>query len=167
MEISASPRGKEGVVLGSVLWMARWIAAFPSADTLRSAARFALVGALGTLVDFTLFAVLSAQLGAPVLLANTLSYSVGIVNNYFLHRNWTYGNRPRQAAGRQFSQFMVVSLSALALNNLIVYLLAPVFSTLLVNPVLGAACAKICATGVGMGWNFLANHLWTFRAEPR
>jgi putative flippase GtrA len=25
--------------------------------------------------------------------------------------------------------------------------------------------AKLCATGVGLAWNFLVNHFWTFRVS--
>jgi putative flippase GtrA len=119
---------------------------------------------LGTFIDLSLFAVFYVLLGAPALVANTLSYSAGIVNNYIFHRHWTFAHRPRKSLGKQFSQFAGVSLSALVLNNLIVLLLTPTLSTLFPNPAHGALAAKICATGVGMGWNFLANHLWTFQA---
>jgi putative flippase GtrA len=145
--------------------MAQLVNTLQNSDTLRSAARFMLVGALGTFVDVALFTVLHVLLGAPPLAANTLSYSAGIVNNYFFHRTWTFALRPQKAAGRQFTQFAGVSLSALVANNLIVLLLAPALGALFAEPALGAIFAKICATGVGMGWNFLANHLWTFQAE--
>ena len=147
--------------------MAQRVGAFQNNDVLRSAGRFLLVGMLGTLVDFSLFAVLHLLLGAPALFANTLSYSAGIVNNYTFHRKWTFALRPHKAAGRQFSQFVGVSLTALLANNLIVLLLAPSLSALFANPALGALLAKLFAIGLGTVWNFLANHLWTFRNEVR
>jgi putative flippase GtrA len=143
--------------------MAQILNTLEANDTVRSAARFVFVGFLGTVIDFGLFSGFSLLLGAPTLAANTLSYSAGIVNNYFLHRNWTFALRPRKAVSKQFAQFVGISLGALIVNNLIVFLLAPTFSALLADPTYGAIFAKICATGVGMGWNFFANHLWTFR----
>jgi putative flippase GtrA len=134
-----------------------------SREILRSAGRFLVVGALGTLVDVALFAALHGLLGAPALAANTLSYSAGIANNYFLHRRWTYAHRQSKRGGRQVSQFVGVSLSAMAANHLIVLLLAPTLAGLAGDPAIGAVLAKLCATGVGMGWNFAANHWWTFR----
>ncbi len=101
------------------------------------------------------------------MLANSLSYSAGIINNYFLHRNWTFAHRPQKTAGKQFSQFAGVSLSALAINNLIVLLLTPVFTRLLSDVSLAAVLAKLCAIAVGVGWNFLANYFWTFRPANR
>ena len=137
------------------------------AGILHSVVRFMLVGALGTLIDFCLFAVLSAQFSAPTILANTLSYSAGIVNNYFLHRKWSFVDRPPKVARLQFMQFVSVSLSALVLNNLMVFLLVPLFSPLLADSKLAAMCAKVCATGVGMCWNFVANHLWVFETRTK
>jgi putative flippase GtrA len=145
--------------------MANIVGAIESNETLRSATRFIAVGIVGTLIDLLLFSGLNLILGVPALLANTLSYSAGIVNNYLFHRNWTFAVRPRKAAKVQFAQFLGISLSALIVNNVIVLLLAPTFSALSADPAHGAIIAKICATGVGMGWNFFANHLWTFRAN--
>ena len=54
----------------------------------RHVGRFLSVGMLGTLLDVGLFSVMRLGLHWPVLMANTLAYSAGIVNNYLLHRNW-------------------------------------------------------------------------------
>ena len=143
--------------------MAPFVNSLQTPDALHRAVRFMAVGLLGTIIDFSLFAILSSQLGLSMLFANSLSYSAGIFNNYFLHRKWTFADRPRKAAGSQFIQFAGVSLSALAVNSIIVILLAPVFGAMLHDASLAAVLAKLCAVVAGMGWNFLANHFWTFR----
>jgi putative flippase GtrA len=125
-------------------------------------ARFLSVGAVGTLLDISLFTALHILLNVPTLLANTLSYSAGIINNYLLHRNWTYADRSRKKMGAQFSQFALVSLSALVLNNLLVLWLTPRFDLFFANVPYGAILAKVFATGVGVCWNFFANNSWTF-----
>jgi len=135
-----------------------------SSETLHSALRFMLVGALGTLIDFSIFTLLHALSGMPVWMSNVISYGAGIVNNFFFHRYWTFAQRPCIALPTQFSQFVGISLSALLLNTLVVTLLSPYFSQLLQQATYGALLAKALATGIGMIWNFLANHLWTFRA---
>ncbi len=136
-----------------------------SNDTLKRSPRFATVGALGTALDVGLFTVLHVLLGVPTLAANTISYSAGIINNYVLHRNWTYADRPRKAVGAQFPQFLAISLSALLFNNLLVLLLAPPLESLFLHPGYGDLLAKVCATAVGMCWNFAASSLWAF-ARP-
>jgi putative flippase GtrA len=125
-------------------------------------ARFLTVGALGTALDVGVFTALHSGLGLAALPANLLSYSLGIANNYSLHRRWTYADRPAKRAGVQLLQFLVVSLSALALNTALVMLLSAALTPL--TPAAEASLlAKLGATGAGLAWNFLINHFWTFR----
>lgn len=134
-------------------------------ESWRSLARFLVVGTLGTLIDFSLFAFLHLVLGLPALPANILSYSAGIINNYLLHRAWTYAARPKKALVRQFAQFAAVSLSALALNSGVVLILTPWMADAVSLPGAPALLAKLCAVGVGLAWNFLINHFWIFKTE--
>ena len=139
---------------------------FRSGNNLKTMGRFLIVGVLGTVLDMGLFAALRALLpGLPALAANTISYSAGIVNNYTLHRRWTYAQRPNRAVRAQFAQFLLVSLSALALNNALVLLLARPLAAHLPIPAYGEFLAKGCATGVGLCWNYLVNNHWTFRSS--
>lgn len=131
--------------------------------TLPALWRFLIVGMLGTCIDIALFALLHTWLGLVALVANVLAYSAGIVNNYYLHRHWTYAQVAQKATPVQAVQFAAVSLSALVVNTTLVLLLAQPFAMLLHAPDAGELLAKLCATGVGVGWNFLANHFWTFR----
>jgi putative flippase GtrA len=147
--------------------MAQLMNAIETHGALRSAARFVIVGMLGTSIDFALFSALNLLLGVPALVANTLSYGAGIANNYVLHRNWTFDLRPRRAMRGQLVQFIGISLSALIANNLLVLWLTPVMNGLFIDPTHGAIAAKIGATAMVMGWNFFANHFWTFRTAGK
>lgn len=46
---------------------------------------YALIGATGAAIDFCLFLMLSSTAGVPPLLANLVSVSVGITNNFALN----------------------------------------------------------------------------------
>ncbi len=142
--------------------MTTLIASFQTNPTIRSAARFAVVGVIGTLIDVILYGGLHLGLGLASLAANIISYSAGIVNNYFWHRGWTFAERRNNHRG-QFVKFAAVSLSALAINTLIVMALTPVFGRIFADSGPAAMLAKMCAVGVGMGWNFLATQLWIFK----
>lgn len=133
-------------------------------DPLRRLARFLAVGLLGTLLDFGLFALLHVRLGWPALAANSLSYGAGIANNYVLHRRWTYQDKSGKSVRLQATQFVAVSLSALALNTAAVLTLAAAFAPFLA-PAHEGLLAKGIATAIGLIWNFLANHFWTFRIQ--
>jgi putative flippase GtrA len=142
--------------------MAHLIDSFETNRTLRSFWRFLAVGTLGTLVDVTLFTVLHALIGVPTVIANTISYSAGGINNFVLHRRWTYKRQANKAFGVQLSRFAVISLSALMMNNIFVLLLTPTFNTFIAHTGFSALLAKIGATALGFCWNFFANRYWTF-----
>lgn len=133
---------------------------------LQRLARFAAVGTLGTLIDIVLFTLLYRWVGIPTLPANTLSYSVGIINNYRLNRTWTFGDVQQQAVQKQFVQFAFISISALLLNNLLVATLSAPLGDLLAEPQSGYLLAKTCATAAGFCWNSFANYSWTFNQAP-
>ncbi len=124
--------------------------------------RYVTVGALGAILDVGLFIVLHIVLGVPELTANTLSYVAGTIHNFLLHRFWTFAGRPRKAAVSQFVQYVVVGVSALLVNNLLMFLLAVPLAALLHGDAAGDLAAKGVATVVSMCLNFAVNHLWTF-----
>lgn len=124
--------------------------------------RFAAVGGIGTVVDFSALILLKEAIGLPLLLANSLSYLAGVGNNFTLNRAWTYPEARHKALWRQFIQFLLISTAGLLLNSLIVNLLAEPLGTLLNLPDTGYLAAKVLATGLVVFWNFTANRLWTF-----
>ena len=124
--------------------------------------RFLAVGAVGTLLDFSLLTLLKLA-GLPTLLANSLSFTAGLLNNFTLNRQWTFNQGPQSDWYKQFAQFTLVSLFGLALNNIIVLSLESVLGNILGQPEWGYLPAKVIATGVVMFWNYFANRVWTFK----
>ena len=123
--------------------------------------RFLTVGAVGTFLDFSLLSLLKA-LGLPTLIANSASFTAGVVNNFTLNRLWTFADAKQANWQRQLAQFVLVSLVGLALNNAIVLLLETPLGILLGQPDYGYLPAKVIATGVVVFWNYFANRHWTF-----
>jgi putative flippase GtrA len=135
-----------------------------SSKELQRFTRFLAVGAVGTFLDFSLLALLKT-LGLPTLLANTASFSAGVVNNFTWNRLWTFSDAKQSNWHRQLAQFVLVSLIGLALNNSIVLLLEAPLGQLLGQPDYGYLPAKVIATGVVVFWNYFANRYWTFNIE--
>lgn len=125
-------------------------------------ARFLTVGALGTMLDFALLAALKYA-GVATILANSFSFTAGVVNNFTWNSRWTFADCRTRDAGAQFFQFLLVSLVGLALNNVIVLFLEIPLGALIGNAAWGYAPAKVVATGVVVFWNYFANRNWTFR----
>lgn len=126
-------------------------------------ARFLTVGAVGTILDFSILTALKLA-GLPTLFANSLSFTAGLLNNFTWNRLWTFGDALNADWHKQLAQFTLVSLVGLALNNLIVLSLEGALGTLLGQPQWGYLPAKVIATGAVVFWNYFANRKWTFKA---
>jgi putative flippase GtrA len=145
--------------------------------------KFCAVGVLGTLIDFGLFNLGHNVLGLDKVLANTISISAAIVNNYTWSRFWVYPETKDRQGGRKFVQFVAVSLMAWALNTGILWstdhwlfgeagvlagIIAPFAHRVgTAHEVLSSNIAKVIATGIVLFWNFFANRLWTFSDVDR
>jgi putative flippase GtrA len=148
--------------------------------------KFCVVGVIGTAIDFGIFNLLHNILGWDRILSNTLSVTAAIVNNYLWNLFWVYPETRGRQNTKKFIQFIIVSITAWALNTGIlwsserwVFGTNGLFAGLVgkaagmlgaEHEVLSSNAAKVLATGIVLFWNFFVNRLWTFRdvdsAEP-
>lgn len=126
--------------------------------------RFLTVGAMGTALDFSILTLLKLA-GLPTLVANSISFTAGLVNNFTLNRLWTFGDAIQSNWRRQLVQYAIVSLIGLTLNDLIVVSLESLMGAWLGQPDWGYLPAKVIATGVVVFWNYFANRMWTFKSQ--
>lgn len=124
--------------------------------------KFAMVGALGAIIDFGLLNLMRGVFGWSLLWANTLSVSVAIASNFTWNRLWTYPESRSRKKRVQLPQFAVVNLMGLLINNVIVLGLDAVLVPHVGEP-LSYNIAKAVAIGVVLFWNFGINRLWTYR----
>ena len=124
--------------------------------------KFAVVGALGAIIDFGLLNLMKGVFDWDLLWANTLSVSVAIISNFVWNRLWTFPESRKRKKRTQLPQFTIVNLIGLIINNLIVVGLDSVFINYIHEP-WSYNMAKVVAVGVVLFWNFGANRLWTYR----
>jgi putative flippase GtrA len=124
--------------------------------------KFAIVGAIGAVIDFAVLNLMHGAFGWPLLGANTLSVSVAILSNFTWNRLWTYPESRSRRKREQLPQFALINLIGLGINNLIVVGLTAVFTNYIPDP-WDYNLAKAIAIGVVLFWNFGANRLWTYR----
>jgi len=124
--------------------------------------RFLTVGAVGTVLDFSLLTLLKLA-GMPTLFANSISFLAGLTNNFTFNRLWTFQDAAQSNWKKQLAQFTLVSLVGLVLNNIILLSLEGVLGNILGQPDWGYLPAKVIATGVVVFWNYFANRMWTFK----
>lgn len=134
--------------------------------------KFAVVGTIGALVDFTILYLLHRLIGWPLVLSNTISFTCAVASNFIWNRYWTYPDSRSKPLSAQLGQFFIVNILGWAINTGILSLLALPLTSL-ITPLaltgsvdsaytLGYNLAKATATGVVMFWNFFVNRVWTY-----
>jgi putative flippase GtrA len=116
--------------------------------------KFGVVGVSGYVVNLVVFALLTQGAEMYHLLAAVASFCVAVSNNFLLNRHWTF-QATEGHAGFQAARFFTVSVLALGVNLLFLYLLVDVASA----PELPAQAIAVAGA---MPFNFLGNKLWTF-----
>ena len=124
------------------------------------------MGLGGTAIDVALLILLRGA-GAPLVVANSVSFSAGACSNFVWNRLWTFADARGRPWGVQMAQFLSVSLVGLAINDAVVLVLQGPLGSLLGHPQEGYLAAKVVATGIAVVWNFLANRYWTFSEAGR
>lgn len=132
--------------------------------------KFAIVGAAGSITDFTVLNLLVQFAGAPLALANTVSFIAAVMQNFSLNRRWTFPESRERHASGQLAQFVIVSIIGLGLNQLVFLTLHHFWEAYWIGAygpntgfTISYNIAKLFAIGVVLFWNFTANRLWTYR----
>jgi len=121
-------------------------------------ARYALVGALNTGVDFAVFCALVYGFGAPSVGAQAASYLAGVVNSYLLNRYWTFQVKGKQSAA-EMARFIAVNVASFAAATAV--LLGLEYGGL------ESAAAKAISVGVSLAVNYTGYRLWVFSGKQR
>jgi putative flippase GtrA len=128
------------------------------------------------LVDFGLFNLFSQVFHINKYIANALSFTLAVFNNFYWNRLWTYPESKDSSFITKLGQFAIVSLIGLGINTSIFFLLDPSFiqfskttftntsiSSIISANAIGDNLSKVVATIVVLFWNYFANRHWTFR----
>jgi putative flippase GtrA len=125
--------------------------------------KFATVGAIGAVVDFSVLNLLVLGMGMAKEYANLISVTCAIFSNFTWNRLWTFPESRERPVHTQFGKFALVNLIGLGINQ-IVFLTtdAVIFNDLFPHPI-DYNFAKATAIIVVLFWNFFANRNWTYR----
>ncbi len=131
----------------------------------RQVLRFGLIGGLNTLVDVLILnslLLLFPTTSAPKLLAyNSLAYSLGAVNSFFLNKYWTFGSRQQVTRGEQ-ARFILTTLCGIGWSSAILWLASTLLHPFLVNATLWANASKVLAIAGTALISYLGMRLWVF-----
>jgi putative flippase GtrA len=141
--------------------------------------KFAIVGAIGTVVDFGVLNLLIQLAGLEKVWANTLSFTAAVISNFTWNRLWTFPESRERPLLSQLGQFALVNAAGLIINQ-VIFLGVDRFvlgeAGLLAGPTGGLAdvvgvahftlaynLAKAIAIVVVLFWNFGVNRIWTYK----
>ena len=152
--------------------------------------KFAIVGALGAVIDAGTLFILQATIFAPVgpdkdlkvAVASSIAFIVAVTSNFIWNRYWTYPDSRSRSMRRQLMQFFGISFvgwfgRTLWISSAYHWLgtmLMPLFlpEIRLLRPgympsesaeaKLGTMVAWLIGVIIVMVWNFLANRYWTY-----
>ena len=134
--------------------------------------RFAVVGAIGAVVDFGIANVLMQIFSASLVVAGTISFLCAVLSNFTWNRYWTYPDSRSKPLSRQLFQFFIVSITGLAIRIPILHFLEPIFEQMFIRlpidfpgyhpEVMADNFTLAIAVVIVMFWNFFANRYWTY-----
>jgi putative flippase GtrA len=132
--------------------------------------KFALVGAIGALIDFGFMNMLVAIFHAPFVLAGTISFICAVISNFTWNRFWTYPESRSKSLMGQLGQFSLVNAAGLLIRLPILNFGEPALDKLLTGMPIAAQYHQFLshnftlaiAVGIVMMWNFFVNRYWTY-----
>ena len=137
--------------------------------------RFAVVGVIGTVVDFGTFNLLTFFVGMAAVYAQAISFGCAVISNFTWNRFWTYPDSRSKKILKQLIQFFFVSVIGLTIRTpIFLFVEAPLtrlFETMdwiygvmpFLLPVwLGHNFSLALAVVIVMMWNFFVNRFWTY-----
>lgn len=118
-----------------------------------SLVKFAIVGSVGLVIDFSITLLLRDVLFVNSYLATGCGFMIAAGTNYYSNSRWTFRTNTT-APGRQFALFFIISLIGLGLNIVLLYFFqrhgVPFY------------ISKALAIVFVFTWNFTANSVITF-----
>ncbi len=117
--------------------------------------KFGIVGFAGLFVDYGFTYLCKEILKIQKFISNSIGFTLAASSNYVLNRIWTFKSTNPDIAV-EYSEFLIISLIGLALNNFILWMILRKFKW-------NFYFCKLIAIGVVTIWNFLANALFTFK----
>ena len=124
--------------------------------------KFATVGVIGMVIDFTVLNLMHLVVGLPLAWANAISFSSAVLSNFTWNRLWTFPESRQRHLGKQLGQFALVNVIGLVINTALLLGLDKLLSGFMAEP-WAYNLAKAFAIGVVLFWNFFVNRLWTYK----
>jgi len=127
----------------------------PFLERFRLITKYLFFSIIATIADVLILYALTDFLHIYYLLSATISYSFGILINFYGQKKYTFKDRSKKLF-KQFLSFTIISLIGLILNIGVLKLFVDAFGIWYIY-------AKIISIAIVFFWNFFINKIITFR----
>jgi putative flippase GtrA len=133
--------------------------------------KFALVGALGAVIDFGVMNLISHFTSISLVYAGTISFTCAVISNFIWNRFWTYPESRSRSLLNQLGMFFLVNTAGVAIRIPTLHYLEPpmlrffegIFHISYKTAEFYANNLTLAAAvGIVMIWNFFVNRYWTY-----
>lgn len=124
--------------------------------------KFAIVGTIGMVVDLTTLTIAREWFGVALPLAVAIGFTLAVISNFTWNRLWTFPESRQRPISSQLTQFFIINVIGLGINEVVVVALHPLFSRVMQDPPAYIG-AKIIAIGIVLFWNYFVNRKWTYK----
>lgn len=112
-------------------------------------ARYACVGGIAFVVDWTMLCLLTEALELHYLVGATAGFVCGLVLNYIFCLSWVFAGHTVRSHAAEFTVFAIIGAVGLLLNDLLMWLFTEVGHLIYFQ-------SKVAAAGLVFFWNYFA-----------
>ncbi len=120
--------------------------------------KFCMVGGVGTIINLVILFLLVEFLNVWYLFSAIFAFIIAVTNNFILNKFWTFESysKKKSVLTKQYTQFFIISLFALGVNLIFLYIFVEYFN-------LWYIFSQFLAILIALSINFIGNKIWIFR----
>jgi putative flippase GtrA len=127
--------------------------------------RYCLVGGANTAIDLATLNVLLWRFPTHNVLVlviyNSIAYSSGALNSFFLNKYWTFRHK-RRTTRREVVRFIITLFLEVLYSNALIWLAGKALQPLITNPTLWGNASKLVAVACSTLLSYTFMRFWTF-----
>jgi putative flippase GtrA len=139
-------------------------------STFRQFLRYCLVGGANTFIDLLTLNVLLWRFPTNnvqvLVLYNSIAYTSGALNSFFLNKYWTF-RRKQRVTSREVVRFAISLFLEVIYSSALIWLAGKALQPLIANPTLWGNASKLLAVAVGAVISYSFMRFWTFAGGPQ
>jgi putative flippase GtrA len=124
---------------------------------------FAVVGAIGFLIDASILTLLMTGVGLDHYTARAISFTAAVTSTWYMNRRWVFDRQSVKMSGREYATYVVVQVIGAMINLLVFVAAIELIENLRNNPVIPLAMGA----GVALLFNYGASSRFVFDESSR